>query len=97
METKEEDKKDAEIEKRQVHYKKDFFGKPAYLTVSGQLSLESYSMALSDVYTFGPTFRAEHSHTSRHLAEFWMIEPEMAFATLDDCMDCAEQYLKYCV
>lgn len=78
-----------------VDYAKDFFGKPAYLTVSGQLNGESYACALSDIYTFGPTFRAENSNTARHLAEFWMIEPEMAFADLTDNMDCAEAYLKY--
>lgn len=76
---------------------KDFFGKPAYLTVSGQLEGEIMASALSDVYTFGPTFRAENSNTSRHLAEFWMIEPEMAFADLKDDMECAESYLKFCV
>ena len=65
--------------------------------MSGQLNVECFSCALSDVYTFGPTFRAENSHTSRHLAEFWMIEPEIAFATLDDDMDLAEEYLKFCV
>ena len=73
------------------------FGKPSFLTVSGQLSVENYACALSDCYTFGPTFRAENSHTSRHLAEFWMIEPELAFATLEDNMSCAEDYLKYCL
>lgn len=78
-----------------VDYSKDFFGKSAYLTVSGQLNGEIYASALSDIYTFGPTFRAENSNTSRHLAEFWMIEPEMAFADLNDNMDCAEGYLKY--
>ncbi len=77
-----------------VDYSEDFFGKEAYLTVSGQLNAESYACALSDVYTFGPTFRAENSHTSRHLAEFWMIEPEMAFADIFDDMDLAESYLK---
>jgi asparaginyl-tRNA synthetase len=76
---------------------KDFFGKPAYLTVSGQLEGEILATALSDVYTFGPTFRAENSNTSRHLAEFWMIEPEMAFADLKADMECAESYLKFCV
>ena len=76
---------------------KDFFGKPAYLTVSGQLEGEILALALSDVYTFGPTFRAENSNTSRHLAEFWMIEPEMAFADLKANMECAESYLKFCV
>lgn len=78
-----------------VDYAKDFFGKSTYLTVSGQLNGESYASALSDIYTFGPTFRAENSNTARHLAEFWMIEPEMAFADLNDNMDCAEGYLKY--
>merc|ERR1719456_1558513 len=78
-------------------YSKDFFGKPAFLTVSGQLSVENYACSLSNVYTFGPTFRAENSHTSRHLAEFWMIEPEIAFADLQDDMDCAEDYLKHCI
>ena len=78
-------------------YSKDFFQKPAYLTVSGQLSVENYCCSLSKVYTFGPTFRAENSHTSRHLAEFWMIEPELAFADIFDDMNIAEDYLKYCV
>ena len=78
-------------------FSKDFFGKPAYLTVSGQLNAETLACAFSDVYTFGPTFRAENSHTSRHLAEFWMIEPEMAFADLKDDMDCAENYLKFVI
>lgn len=82
-------------EKGEIDYGKDFFGKPAYLTVSGQLNGEIYASALSDIYTFGPTFRAENSNTSRHLAEFWMIEPEMAFADLSDNMDCAEAYIKY--
>ncbi len=76
-------------------YTKDFFAKPTYLTVSGQLNGEIYACSMSDIYTFGPTFRAENSNTSRHLAEFWMIEPEMAFATLDDNVECAEAYLKY--
>lgn len=76
---------------------KDFFGKSAYLTVSGQLEGEIAACALSDIYTFGPTFRAENSNTSRHLAEFWMIEPEMAFADLKDNMQCAESYLKFCI
>lgn len=78
-----------------VNFGEDFFGKPAFLTVSGQLNAEIFACALSDVYTFGPTFRAENSNTSRHLAEFWMIEPEMAFADLSDDMDCAEAYLKH--
>ena len=77
-----------------VDHSLDFFGQPSYLTVSGQLNAEIYATALSDVYTFGPTFRAENSHTSRHLAEFWMIEPEMAFADINDDMDLAEAYLK---
>ena len=80
-----------------VDYKKDMFGKPAFLTVSGQINVETFSVGLSDVYTFGPTFRAENSHTSRHLCEFWMIEPELAFATIEDDMDCAEDYLKFCL
>lgn len=80
-----------------VDYSKDFFNKPAYLTVSGQLNGESYACALSDIYTFGPTFRAENSNTPRHLAEFWMIEPEMAFADINDNMECAESYLKFVV
>ena len=78
-------------------FAEDFFGKQAFLTVSGQLSAENYACALGDVYTFGPTFRAEDSNTARHLAEFWMIEPEMAFADLADDMACAEAYLKHCV
>ncbi|CAN7031427.1 hypothetical protein BRARA_H00899 [Brassica rapa] len=80
-----------------VDWSQDFFGKPAYLTVSGQLNGETYATALSDVYTFGPTFRAENSNTSRHLAEFWMIEPELAFADLNDDMACATAYLQYVV
>ena len=79
----------------QISYTDDFFAKPTYLTVSGQLNGETYACALSDIYTFGPTFRAENSNTSRHLAEFWMIEPEMAFADLKDDMECAESYVKY--
>ena len=78
-----------------IDYTQDFFGKPAYLTVSGQLNGETCACALSDIYTFGPTFRAENSNTSRHLAEFWMIEPELAFADLKDNMSCAESYIKY--
>ncbi|WP_264324760.1 asparagine--tRNA ligase [Romeriopsis navalis] len=78
-----------------VDYTQDFFGKPTYLTVSGQLEAEIMSMAFSDVYTFGPTFRAENSNTSRHLAEFWMVEPEMAFCDLKGDMDLAESFLKY--
>lgn len=78
-----------------VNYQEDFFGKPAFLTVSGQLNVECFATALSDVYTFGPTFRAENSNTSRHLAEFWMIEPEMCFATLQDDMDLVEDFVKH--
>jgi asparaginyl-tRNA synthetase len=77
-----------------IDYSKDFFGKPAYLTVSGQLNVETYCEALSRVYTFGPTFRAENSNTSRHLSEFWMIEPEVAFNDLGDNMELAEGFLK---
>lgn len=78
-----------------VDYDKDFFGKEAFLTVSGQLNAETYACALSKVYTFGPTFRAENSNTSRHLAEFWMVEPEVAFANLNDIAGLAEAMLKY--
>jgi asparaginyl-tRNA synthetase len=78
-----------------IDYSKDFFGKEAFLTVSGQLNVEGYCLALSKVYTFGPTFRAENSNTSRHLAEFWMIEPEIAFADLNDDANLAEAFLKY--
>lgn len=80
-----------------VDYTEDFFGKAAFLTVSGQLAAETYACALGNVYTFGPTFRAENSQTNRHLAEFHMIEPEMAFAELSDVMDNAEAYVKYVV
>lgn len=89
--------KPARDEKGAIDFTKDFFGKPAYLTVSGQLNGETYASALADVYTFGPTFRAENSNTSRHLAEFWMIEPEMAFADLNDNMELAEAYIKYII
>ena len=78
-----------------VDPEEDFFGKPAYLTVSGQLEAEIFALALSDVYTFGPTFRAENSNTSRHLAEFWMVEPEVAFCDLDGLAELAEDFLKY--
>ncbi|AEI74828.1 Asparaginyl-tRNA synthetase [Candidatus Moranella endobia PCVAL] len=78
-----------------VNYAKDFFGKEAFLTVSGQLNGEIYACALSKIYTFGPVFRAENSNTSRHLAEFWMVEPEVAFATLEDAASLAETMLKY--
>ena len=78
-------------------YKQDFFGKKSSLTVSGQLDVENFAMAFANVYTFGPTFRAEHSNTVRHAAEFWMIEPELAFADLSDDMDCAEDMVKYVI
>src|SRR5512147_122163 len=78
-----------------VDFAQDFFGRETFLTVSGQLNVESYCLALSKVYTFGPTFRAENSNTSRHLAEFWMIEPEIAFATLADNADLAEALVKH--
>ncbi|KAG6538036.1 hypothetical protein ZIOFF_003139 [Zingiber officinale] len=85
-----------------IDYARDFFGRQAFLTVSGQLQVETYACALGNVYTFGPTFRAEHSHTSRHLAEFWMVEPEIAFANLEvlyfnnlDDMNYAENYVKF--
>jgi asparaginyl-tRNA synthetase len=77
-----------------VDFARDFFDRPSYLTVSGQLEAEIFACALGKVYTFGPTFRAENSNTSRHLAEFWMVEPEMAFFDLDDNMDLAERFLK---
>ena len=82
-------------DKGNIDYSQDFFGKEAFLTVSGQLNVESYCMAMSKVYTFGPTFRAENSNTSRHLAEFWMVEPEIAFADLKDTADLAEGMLQY--
>ena len=81
-------------EEGNVNYKEDFFGKETHLTVSGQLEAETYAMGLGEVYTFGPTFRAENSNTTRHLAEFWMIEPEMAFYDLIDNMDLAEKFIK---
>jgi asparaginyl-tRNA synthetase len=84
-------------EDKTVDYSQDFFGKPTNLTVSGQLEAELAAMALGTVYTFGPTFRAENSNTSRHAAEFWMIEPEVAFADLNDNMDLAEEFLKYLI
>jgi len=84
----------SDISKKNIDYKKDFFGKETHLTVSGQLEAESYAMGLGNVYTFGPTFRAENSNTTRHLAEFWMIEPEMAFYDLNDNMNLAEEFIK---
>src|SRR5215213_2006258 len=80
-----------------VNFKEDFFGKSTNLTVSGQLEGELAAMAFSEIYTFGPTFRAENSNTARHLAEFWMIEPEVAFADLEDNMDLAEAFIKYII
>jgi len=82
-------------DKGAIDYQKDFFGQKSSLTVSGQLEVETYACSLGNVYTFGPTFRAENSNTRRHLAEFWMIEPEIVFADLDDDADLAEDYLKY--
>ncbi len=85
------------MEDGEVDYKQDFFGKSANLTVSGQLNAETYAMAFRNIYTFGPTFRAENSNTTRHAAEFWMIEPEIAFADLNDDMALAEDMLKYVI
>ena len=84
-------------EEGKVDYSRDFFGKPVNLTVSGQLNVETYAFAFRNVYTFGPTFRAEKSNTTRHAAEFWMIEPEMCFADLEDDMECMEDMLKYVI
>lgn len=84
-------------EEGKVNYKEDFFGKETNLTVSGQLEGETYAMALGQIYTFGPTFRAENSNTSRHLAEFWMVEPEVAFNDLDANMDLAEDFIQYVI
>ena len=80
-----------------IDYKKDFFGRETNLTVSGQLEVETACLAMGKVYTFGPTFRAENSNTSRHLAEFWMIEPEIAFADLEEDMELAERFIKYLI
>src|SRR5690606_19036062 len=80
-----------------INYKEDFFGRATNLTVSGQLEGELAAMALGDIYTFGPTFRAENSNTARHLAEFWMVEPEMAFYDLEDNMNLAEEFIKYII
>lgn len=84
-------------EKGEIDYTKDFFGRQTYLTVSGQLQAEAYCLAFRKVYTFGPTFRAENSNTPRHAAEFWMVEPEMAFVGLEEIMDLAEEMLKYLI
>ena len=83
------------VENDSIDFSKDFFGEESFLTVSGQLNVEAYCLAMSRVYTFGPTFRAENSNTSRHLAEFWMVEPEVAFANLDDNADLAEDLLTH--
>jgi asparaginyl-tRNA synthetase len=80
-----------------IDYNNDFFGEKAFLTVSGQLHVESFALGLNKVYTFGPTFRAEKSNTTRHLAEFWMIEPEICFINLNQLMDLSENYIKYCI
>ncbi|WP_416446592.1 asparagine--tRNA ligase [Leeuwenhoekiella sp. A16] len=88
-------KNPAKDEQGNINYKEDFFGKETNLTVSGQLEAETFALGLGQVYTFGPTFRAENSNTSRHLAEFWMIEPEVAFCDLDGNMDLAEDFIKY--
>ena len=87
----------AKNEDGSINYKEDFFGKATNLTVSGQLEGELAAMALADIYTFGPTFRAENSNTARHLAEFWMIEPEMAFYDLEDNANLAEEFIKYII
>jgi len=83
--------------KESIDYTKDFFKRPAFLTVSGQLSIENYACSMCNVYNFNPAFRAENSHTSRHLSEFWMIEPEIVFADIHDDMDLAEAYVKFCL
>jgi asparaginyl-tRNA synthetase len=85
------------VDKKKIDYSKDFFGKPAFMTVSGQLAVENYACALTNVYTFGPTFRAENSNTVRHLAEFWMIEPEICFAGLNELFALVEGYFKFCI
>ncbi len=90
-------KKPPRDENGHIDYKQDFFGKETNLTVSGQLEGETYALALGEIYTFGPTFRAENSNTARHLAEFWMIEPEMAFYDLQDNMQLAQEFLQYLV
>ena len=82
---------------KKLMYQDDFFKKQAFLTVSGQLEVETFACSMCDVYTFGPTFRAEKSHTPRHLAEFWMIEPEIAFGDITDVSNLAEDYLKFCI
>lgn len=89
--------KDIPVKNGEVDYEQDFFGKEANLTVSGQLSVETYCLSLGKVYTFGPTFRSENSNTSRHMAEFWMIEPEMAFADINDDMQLGEEMVRYLI
>ena len=91
------DGKDLSRSSEKDDFADDFFARSAYLTVSGQLSGEAYACALGDVYTFGPTFRAENSQTARHLAEFWMIEPEIAFADASGAMDNAEAMMKFVI
>lgn len=86
-----------EKNKDDINFKKDFFGKESSLTVSGQLAVENYACALTNVYTFGPTFRAEKAKTVRHLNEFWMIEPEICFAGINELFDLIESYIKYCI
>ncbi|KAI3976892.1 hypothetical protein MKX01_008750 [Papaver californicum] len=88
-------KERSKLNNGKIDYSSDFFARQAFLTVSGQLHVETYACALRNVYTFGPTFRAEHSHTSRHLAEFWMVEPELAFVDLESDMNYAEAYVKF--
>src|SRR5438094_5337162 len=92
-----DDKKTPRTKDGEMDYGKGFFGRPTYLTVSGQLEAEALALALTKVYTFGPTFRAENSNTSRHASEFWMIEPEMAFCDLNGNMDLAEEIVKYLI
>lgn len=94
---KKEVKDKKEVDTDEIDYQQDFFKAKVGLTVSGQLAVENYACALTNVYTFGPTFRAEHSHTTRHLAEFWMIEPEICFAQLPELFELIEQYIKYCI
>src|SRR5262250_3892714 len=93
----EKDKKTPRNEDGTINFKEDFFGRTTNLTVSGQLEGELAATAFADIYTFGPTFRAENSNTPRHLAEFWMIEPEMAFCDLDGNRKLAEEFLKYII
>jgi asparaginyl-tRNA synthetase len=91
------DPSDPPVKEGLIDYSKDFFEKPSYLTVSGQLAAEVFACSMSNVYTFGPTFRAENSNTTRHASEFWMIEPEMAFCDLQEDMDVAEAFVKYLI